>query len=175
MPRTTSGIDDGVAEDRAWRIHSALTDWTGKVDAKATFCFALESAALVVIGNLTGEGRLFDTRQTYMQKWLFAIGVSLLVAGIFCAALVVIPRTNRAAARRNWKDNIIYFGHLRMWDSLTLEQELRGNSILSSLSTQLVAMSKIAWRKHIMVQRSLILGILGAVCLVACAYLLSAQ
>jgi hypothetical protein len=175
-PELVDTVDAAVgaaAEDRAWRIHSALADWTGKVDTKATFCFTLESAALVVVANLTSDGRLFDVRQTLAQKWSFTVGVALLVAGVLCAAFVVIPRMNRVAVARNWKDNTIYFGHLRLWEASTLEKALREDSILPSLSVQLVAMSKIAWRKHLIVQWSLILGLAGVASLGVCTYLLN--
>lgn len=173
MVKDESSSTNSDAEDRAWKIHTALVDWTGKVDSKATFCFALESAALVAIANLTSEGRLFDTRQTLAQQLLFTIGSALLVAGVFAAAFVVIPRMNRVQATRRWRENIVYFGHLRLWDASALEKALRENSILPSLSAQLVVMSKIAWRKHYIVQWSLILGLVGASCLGVCAYLLS--
>jgi hypothetical protein len=167
--------DYSVAEDRAWRIHAALADWTGKVDSKATFCFALESGALVVVANLTSDGRLFGSLHTSIQKWIFALGVLLLIAGVLCAALVIAPRMNRAEIAQTWKTNTIYFGHLRLWETATLEKVLQEDSILPSLSAQLTAMSKIAWRKHLIVQWSLILGLSGAFSLGISAYLTGTQ
>lgn len=165
--------EDNLAIENAWKIHSALADWTGKVDAKASFCFAVESAALVAVVNLTADGRLFGELNSVLTKLTFAVGISLLVASVLCSARVVSPRLRRAATRDEWTKNYIYFGHLRNWDPVALEKELRNGSILPVLSVQLTNMSKVAWRKHRMVQISLTLGLTGVAALGICTFAVS--
>jgi pycsar effector protein len=162
---------ESAAIDTAWRIHGAIADWTGKVDAKASFCVAIESAALVAVVNLTSDRRLFDELPTDAERFAFYSGLSLVTAGLLSAVYVVTPRLRRFKTRKEWADNFIYFGHLRKWRPEDLESRISSAPILTILSTQLINMSKIAWRKHVMVQASLVLGFAGAVCLGVCAIL----
>jgi len=91
---TTPAIDHEPL-DTAWRIHAAVADWTGKVDSKASFCFAIESAALVAVINLKADGRVFDDLHGAGEQTSFFVGVALLTAGILSAVWVVIPRLRR--------------------------------------------------------------------------------
>lgn len=165
---------DGEALDTAWRIHAALADVTGKVDAKASFCVAVESAVLFTVVNLTAEGRLFHDLDTATERWTFYLGLALVAAGLLSAADVVIPRLRRQKQHSGEsRRNFIYFGQLRHWDPEELEAHLKGAPVLPVLSAQLVNMSRIAWRKHVMVQASLLLALLGASLLGWCALLVS--
>jgi hypothetical protein len=172
-PLSPIPADDEAALGTAWRIHGVLTDWTGKVDAKASFCLAIESAALVTVINLTAENRLFHGLRNGLQVWTFRVGVALLIAAVLCAANVVAPRLRWLATRKEWPNNFVYFGHLRHWSPLALEDKLKTALMLPILSAQLVNMSRIAWRKHVMVQVSLNLGLLGVAFLGWCTYLVS--
>jgi hypothetical protein len=165
-------VEDSESIDTAWRIHAALSDWTGKVDTKASFCFAIESAALVTAVNLTSDNRLFSHRVSWDQRWSFNGGIALLVVGVLCAAFVVIPRLRRRATRREWPTNFIYFGHLRKWDPVKLEEYIKSTPLLRVLSVQLVSTSKIAWRKHLLVQLSLTLSLTAVGLLGFCIYLI---
>lgn len=172
-PQEPPPENDREALDTAWRIHGALADWTGKVDAKASFCFAVESAVILAVLNLTAEGRLFDVLDTQSEKRTFYLGMALVAAGLICAADVVIPRLRRRTSRTDWRENFIYFGHLRHWEPSALEARIRGAAMLPVLAAQLVNMSRIAWKKHLMVQTSLVLTLLGVASLGWCAALVN--
>jgi len=152
---------DGV--DAAWRIHQAQTDWTGKVDAKASFIFAIASASMATAVALSVNGRVFhDISHTWLKigYWL---GLACLLCGVLLASLVVVPRLRRSTALKNEsKNNFIYFGHLRHWTPEELEVALKQNDILSVLSRQLVIMAGIAWKKHRWAQWALRFTLLGA-------------
>ncbi|MBA3618020.1 MAG: hypothetical protein H0W56_00180 [Acidothermales bacterium] len=86
--------------------------------------------------------------------------------GVLLAAFVVTPRLNRRRTKATWKDNFIYFGHLRHWQPADLRSKLKALDVdqeLDLLATQLVSTAKIAWYKHSVLQfamASLVLGVL---------------
>lgn len=154
--------------DTAWRIHSALIDWTGKVDTKASFALTLESALLVGVITLSSEGRVFHHLSGWAVVW-YVLGLLLLIAAVLCAAWVVRPRLRAANLQTESIENFIYFGHLRHLTPHTVKQQLQGTTLLAVLSKQLVEMSKIAWTKHRLVQLSMSLAPLGVAVLGICA------
>ncbi|WP_404433898.1 DUF5706 domain-containing protein [Microbacterium lacus] len=155
------------AVDTAWRIHQAQVDWTGKVDAKATFAFAIESAAIATVVALTATDRLYSSLVGIWQAVYYLGLVSLMVAAGF-AALVVIPRLRSKHLQKESDDNFVYFGHARLWNASDLELALVSRDILPQLSRQIVGMAQIAWTKHVRVQWSFRLAALGGVALVLC-------
>jgi hypothetical protein len=170
-------LDTDRAINTAWSVHSALGDWTGRVDGKASIFLTLEAALLAAIINASGhDGRLakgaLETRLECITYWA---GVSLICASIVFAAGVVTPQLRRWASRKGgteWKKNIVYFGHLRHWDPVDLKRELLNQpEALESLSRQMVRMSKISWRKHSWAQASMALAALGGGSIVWCLLL----
>lgn len=151
--------------DTAWRIHAAVVDWTGKVDTKASFALAIETALLVGIFNASNTGVLSDLAG-WRALWLYRIGTTLLVASVLLAMMVVRPRLRRRALDTESIVDFIYFGHLRHWAPEDLAAALASREVLPVLARQLVRMSKIAWMKHRCVQYSLGAGVLGAACIV---------
>jgi hypothetical protein len=151
----------------AWKVHSAITDWTAKVDAKASISLALESAIFGFVITLSSTGRVLDNLQG-SRLLLFRGGLLALGAGIVLAALVVMPRLGRATAKRVWHENLIYFGHLRHWDPVQLSKRLTRldeEAEVEMLARQLVSTSKIAWFKHVCLQASIIIAFVGAACI----------
>lgn len=154
----------------AWRIHSAITDWTAKVDTKAAIVLSLGGVVLGFFVTLSGRGRVLAG----LHGWSLAlerIGLGISILGVLLASLVVAPRLNRRQARLAWRDNIVYFGHLRYWNAQDLAnklQSLNADQQINILATQLVATSKIAWRKHRLLQFSM-LCLVGGASLVALA------
>ncbi|KAB2349600.1 Pycsar system effector family protein [Actinomadura rudentiformis] len=150
-------------ETYAWRVHQALHDWTAKVDAKASVILTLETAMLSMIVVFAGSGKRLS-RLTGLEVWTFRIGIVLLVCAIILAGSAVFPQLNRREARRNWRRNYVYFGHLRRWDPADLVNALEsghGQPNKLVLSTQLIALSRIIWRKHSFLQCSMILVVIG--------------
>jgi len=149
--------------DVAWRIHAAIADWTGKVDSKASFALAIESAVMVGIINMTSDGRRLADIGGWFGLMIFWLGVSLLIAGILTVVTVVRPRLRRDKIADEWKDNFVYFGHLRRWKPEDLAVALEERELLPVLSRQLVHMSDIAWTKHRRLQTSMTLVVIGTV------------
>ncbi|WP_275465469.1 Pycsar system effector family protein [Streptomyces noursei] len=150
------------ATETAWRIHAALMDWTGKVDAKASFALSLESAAVTALvafsggfaDPASGHGRMAEIG-------LYWCGVGFLIVAIAMAVVVVMPRLGRVRSKADWQAGFVYFGHLRHWSPCRLAEALRSKDPLPVLSRQVIVMSRISWRKHRLVQLSLAVGVLG--------------
>lgn len=150
--------------DTAWKIHSALIDWTGKVDTKASFALSIESALLVGVVTLSTADRAFAALSGWSLVW-YVLGITLIVLGVGCAAWVVRPRLRSANASLESHRNFIYFGHLRELTPAVVQDHLENSPILPVLSKQLVEMSKIAWTKHRFVQVSMTLAPFGVLAL----------
>lgn len=161
-----------AAVEQAWRIHEAQADWTGKVDAKATFSFGVQSAAIVAVVTLAAGGKLFDKFAGWLVV-LFIVGVLALMLGATLSAVVVAPLLRASRLREEAKDNYIYFGHARFWkdrpDELT--KRLLIDDPLPQLARQIAVMADVAWTKHLLVRWSIWIGVVGGFILVVCAYL----
>lgn len=162
--------DDPVALESAWRIHQAQMDWTARVDAKAAFAFAIESAAIATTLGLTSSGRLAGFDHWWLTT-LYILGLGFLLLSAGFAALVVTPRLRRSKTKIESPNNLVYFGHLRHWQPTELELALRHEPMLPQLSRQIVSMARISWTKHVRVQISFTFAIAGCVCLAACVLL----
>lgn len=174
-PATEVSRSDKDALETAWKIHGALVDWTGKVDAKAAFAFALESAGLTTIVALSADGRLFGSLQGAFQQITYYTAAIALVIAAGCAMWVVMPRMRMRHVGREWPDNFIYFGHLRYWDPSDLPQKIKDTDMLPILTKQMVGMSRIAWNKHLLVKISLTFASAGGLCMLACGMLVTAS
>lgn len=148
--------------ESAWKIHAALVDWTGKVDQKASFALAVESAVVAAIITLSMDERALATLKSE-ALWFYRLGIIFLIAAIAYAMRAVTPQLRRSKLGGEWRDNFIFFGHLRRWNEPELTKALQQKDILPMLSQQLIKMSDIAWKKHRYLQRSLILTGLGAI------------
>lgn len=161
--------EQAKAIETAWRIHGALSDWTGKVDAKASFAFALESAGVATAVALGDENRLYSMLEGPWQEVLYYGGMlALTIAAVF-SVVVVIPRLRMRKLKQEWPSNFIYFGHLKYWEHKNLPATIKDKDLLPVLTHQMVKMSKIAWDKHVAVLVSMILALLGGAALVVCA------
>lgn len=150
--------------DNAWKIHAALTDWTGKVDTKASFTLTIESALLAGVITLSTDNRALSNL-CGLPGLLYVVGVSLLIVAVMLAVLVVRPRLRSKNLGVEARQNYIYFGHLRELKPSMVRDHLENTPILPVLSKQLVEMSKIAWDKHKMVQRSMTIAPCGVIAL----------
>lgn len=147
--------------DFAWRTHTAITDWTAKVDSKASIVLGLGGVLLGFCVTLSVRGRALSGL-TGWRGITEALGLAIISLGVLLTALVVAPRLTRRAAKQEWRDNFLYFGHLRYWQAEDLKRQLQNLNLddeLSVLSKQLVSTSKIAWVKHARLQFSM--GLLG--------------
>lgn len=173
-PRMDTTKTNKEALETAWKIHAALTDWTGKVDAKAAFSFALESAGLTTIVALSADGRLFGSLQGAPQQIAYYSAAMALAIAASCAMWVVMPRLRMRHLAKEWPDNFIYFGHLRYWDPSELEQKIQDAELLPILTKQIVGMSRIAWNKHLLVKISMIFASVGGLSMLTCGMFVTA-
>lgn len=153
--------DAKSATEDAWRIHAAVVDWTGKVDSKASFALAVESAVLGGIVTLASEGRRLSERDDNWELRLFWAGIGALIVALLFVMTVVAPRLRPFKSRGEWRSNYVYFGHLRKWKPEQLERALKQSETLPVVTRNVVVMSRIAWRKHRRLQVSLWLTVLG--------------
>lgn len=173
MPRRKVDHDSDArslrAVEAAWKIHQSQVDWTGKVDAKAAFAFTIEAAAITTTLALTTDGRVFAALDTWWLDAMYWAGLILLAVAAYLAAIVVSPSLRRRRTKRESSTNFIYFGHARFWRPTDLENALIVGDMLPQLTKQIVTMAGIAWKKHIRVQWSFRLAILGALSVTLCA------
>ena len=146
----------------AWKVHDALESWTAKVDTKASIVLAIEAALAGFVITLSGKrGRLAGLHGYRVN--LDRFGWGFLIASVLLSLAVVWPQLGRSRAKQDWSSNVIYFGHLRRWDSDKLAAELaHGTRTVPQLALQLVTMSKINWRKHAWLQWSLLSLVVGS-------------
>jgi hypothetical protein len=166
-------VDEKNAIDNAWKIHAAQVDWTGKVDTKASFAFALESAIIATTVALSASGRLFSDLPPGIGPLFYWLGLLSLVAGAFFALVVVRPRLKATGLHKGSEENYIYFGHAQYWEGDDLAAALKERDILPVITRQIVVMADIAWQKHRWVQWSMTLGGVGGALLVACGLIQS--
>jgi hypothetical protein len=154
----SAGTNENASVSTAWNIHSALADWTGKVDVKASIALSTELALVTaVVTALSSRFELIRPDGAFTLATLY-LGVGLLMSGAFLAIAAVIPRLGRTGRPQR---NFVYFGSLRHWQAEELQVALRETDPLEMLSVQLVAMSRIVWRKHLLVLCSLTVSALG--------------
>lgn len=152
-------------DDFAWKVHEALDSWTGKVDTKASIAVAIEAAIAGFVITLSTNGGPLSGLRGYRADFDYC-GLVLLAASVVASLAVVMPQLSRLKARRTWRSNMIYFGHLRRWDPDTLAEALSSEiPTTTQLARQLVEMSKIAWRKHAWLQWSLVFLLMAFVLL----------
>ena len=166
-----ASVSQGDAEETAWRIHSALADWTGKVDAKASFALTVELAVLAGAVSLSSSTGRLGHLSGAAELALYRIGLAGLVIALLLVTSAVTPQLRSRKIRSEAKENFIFFGHLRDWSATELATALQEKPILPVLSRQLVVMSAIAWRKHRLLQLSIALGTTGTAALAAAAWL----
>lgn len=166
---TVMGNPDPV--ETAWRVHSAQVDWTGKVDSKASFALAIQSAVIGGIIGLAGDDRRLANLEGFWPTSLFWAGILLLVLSLIAVSFVVRPRLRSRKVASEAPDNFIFFGHLRTWNAEALEKALLEKDVLPVLSRQIIAMSQVAWMKHRLLQVSMSGGVIGTALVALAAWL----
>lgn len=150
--------------ERGWNRHLALSEWTTRVDTKASILLALEVGLIGFVVTQTSKDGLLSGPSQLSWNALMG-GLACLSAAILLSAGVVLPHLRGRDLRAEHGQHTIYFGHLRHWGVDELAGDLRSAdeaSELSQLSRQLVMISKMLWRKHRLLQWSVALLIAGA-------------
>lgn len=144
-----------TSAEHAWQIHSAQMDWTGKVDAKAGFAVALDSAAIAALVALSAEKMIFADISENWARFPYWASVALFILGGFLALWAVAPSLRVRQMKKERFENFIFFGHAKAWRPEFLEAELKTDDVTLVLSRQIVIMASIAWKKHLRVGWSL--------------------
>jgi hypothetical protein len=158
----------------AWRIHDRNSEFSGRLDAKASVILSLETALAVVAVAGTKKGNpLSDLRGAALAAFLICI--ALIAVAIVLAGLVLLPRVFWPwTSRRQSHGDFSFYAGLRRWDPAELRSrlvELGTRGQLDVLAEQLVIMSQVAWRKHLRLQWSVIIAMLALAALLAASAL----
>lgn len=159
--------------DFAWRAHTAQEAWTAKVDGKAAILLALEVALIAaVISGIAPDGALHAL--TAAGAVAVRTGAVLISVAAVLAAIAVLPLLGTPVDHaREYRSNLVYFGHLRHWpDGPDLANQLRGltdDDVLEQLARQLRQMSRRNWRKHRLLQGSILAALPGTLAVVFAA------
>jgi hypothetical protein len=125
---------------------------------------AVAAAALRAL--ITDKGPLHDA--TGLRLATSIVAVTVLVLAVACAVLVILPRLDRINANGQTA-GLVYFGHLRHRSAENIARalgDLTPDEERRQLAAQLHVTSKVAWRKHDWLQRSLALFPVGAALLI---------
>lgn len=149
-----------LSDDLAWRVHETAKGWISQVDAKSAAALAIEAAALgfalVLITNSDTLGLL-----TAFSRWVLGAGLALLFGSVMLSMLVLMPRI-KIRERKPRKPGYLYFGHLRHWEKEALAETLARNQVSDGqIAAQVIVLSRVAWRKHVLFQWSLYLLFAG--------------
>ncbi|SCF22187.1 hypothetical protein GA0074695_4487 [Micromonospora viridifaciens] len=147
----------------AWRCHASQENWASKVDTKAS---------ILLSGNLVGLAALLSTRADAVTNpgsaggEGFGVGLGIVILGVaaIVTAAVIFPMLG--PRRASTPGDIVYFGHLRDRKPAEVLDRLVALSTpeqLGQLARQLVAMARINWLKHRMLQAAMVLSLVGYV------------
>jgi hypothetical protein len=167
-------MDTRSEREFAWRVHEAQESWIGKVDTKASVVLAFEAAVVVLVITSDAVWSRLHGPSPWIRP-LGYVGIAFLLAGVIFVGAAVWPFTGRVSRLRTGSaSNLIYFGHLRHVPAEELVERLGTLTALDELnmlSQQIVATSRINWRKHRMIQCSLLSALVGLFALVAAVVL----
>jgi hypothetical protein len=149
------------AVEFAWRVHTALESGTAKVDMKASILLAFQGGGFIFV--TTSREEIVSTTSR-LPALFVAAGILLLVSAMGCAATAILPALGSARGHReNYVNEWIYFGHVRLWEAADLAARLgrlTERDEVAALCAQLVRMSRLNWRKHRLLQSSVLLTLL---------------
>ena len=165
-----SGRMSESSDELAWRVHDNAKGWIVQVDVKSAGALAIEAAvlgfALALVTNSETLGQLSG-----ISRWIIVAGLLLLFVSVVLSTLVLLPRTKLREPKPS-NPGYLYFGHLRHWDESKLSEVLARNHVSDDqIASQVIKMSEIAWKKHLLLRWSLYF-LLSGILLVGGLYLL---
>ncbi|WP_326563279.1 Pycsar system effector family protein [Micromonospora sp. NBC_01796] len=158
--RAAAGVraEPGPGENFAWQVHAAQESWTAQLDVKASILLAFEGGTIVV--SVPTQGWLSAAATDGWPRYLGLAGIVTLVVAMVLTAVTIAPRLGSPRRHRiEYRDNLVYFGHLRLWSPPALGRRLDRLTLADHnqmLSRQLVVMSRLNWRKHRFLQVSIV-------------------
>jgi Family of unknown function (DUF5706) len=152
----------------AWRVHATQETWTTKADTKASILLAFEGG-LGIVATSTADDIRIPLLPIGWHRWLDICGVALLVLGVLVTCVAMVPSLGTASQHlREADDNMVYFGHLRLWrPDLLVDQldRLTPAKETAMLARQMVIVSRLNWRKYRCLQLSAGLAMLAVITL----------
>ncbi len=152
--------------DFAWKAHDSISDWTARVDIKASVLLSIDSGLVgLIVALSSGTGPLSGLKNGAVVS--YRLGVVALCISTALAIGVIFPQLDRRATRGSWKGQLIYFGYLRRHSPDELRKrlaKLTPEDASQVIARQLVETSKIVWRKHSLFQFAVIALAAAAVC-----------
>jgi hypothetical protein len=147
-----------------WQVHAALEGWATKVDVKASILLAFQGGTFIFSAT---SPQVMAGSAGHRPLLAAAAGMMMLVIAMALAATAILPslgssRRHRADHASEW----IYFGHVRLWKPTELAErlsQLSERDEILALSAQLVRVSRLNWRKHRLLQASVLLTLLAMV------------
>jgi hypothetical protein len=144
-----------------WQVHAVQEASTARADVKASVLLAFQAGAFVF--GVSVRDLLLPLDRIRLAVAVGAVGMLLLA--ILASALTVLPRLGSSwRHRREYPRHIVYFGHLRLWRPPELAAKLTRVTVREQadmLALQIIALSRLNWRKHRLLQLSVGLTLLS--------------
>lgn len=155
--------DEEFGLDFGWRVYGQLNGAISAVDSKASIILGLETLAFGLAVSQSSDGSPFGNLAG-VARVAFVLGLVAVFVSVVLTVLVVAPHLNRKRNLTTWQTGLTYFGHLVHWNPSDLRDRLATlkPDALTILSEQCILLSKIAWRKHVLLQQSLVAFVVGA-------------
>ncbi len=142
----------------AWRVHDGAAGAIERVGAKAGFAATVEAAAAAALLAFAGSGPAV----TSPAAVLLAAGAALLGAALVLAGAVVLPVLRSRRATR-LDANFLYFGALRHSSPRCLAVRMYREDAVRLVCEQAVTLAGLAYRKHRLLQLSLLAALTAGV------------
>ena len=144
-----ASTSSGRRNELGWRVHDNAQGWVAQVDIKASATLAIEAVILGLAVALVSDPDSLQ-RMTIAARWVIGGGILALLASVVLSVLVLLPSTK---SRESTTESRGY-----------LTNTLTKNDVEDiGLASQIIEMSKIAWRKHVRLRWSLYFLITGIV------------
>lgn len=168
-PLPSQPVPADIGNRFGWQAHEAIQSWTESVDVKASIVLLVEIAVAGAAARalITNGGELHGAVGLHLAVAIAA--VTALAAAVTCALWVVFPRLEHRRTKEHAPKGLLYFGHLQARSVDDIATALAGITVegeREQLAKQLHITAGVAWRKHLWLQRSIGLLVLGSVLLV---------
>jgi hypothetical protein len=140
----------------AWRLHSNAEAASARADVKVSIMLAFQGSAFVLVAT----SRIIAVGPAQRLPSVAITAVLVLLLSAIAAGVAAIAPTlgSRREHRQNYRHHYLYFGHLRHWDRAALAARLPSTNPdgeIEMLAPQLIAISRLTWRKHRLLQVSI--------------------
>jgi hypothetical protein len=152
-----TGPSPTADRELAWRLYSNAEAAAARADVKASIILAFQGSALVLVAT----SRIVAIGPAQHLPNAAITVVMLMLLGAIAAGVAAIAPTlgSLRGHRHDYPRHYVYFGHLRYWDPVALAARLPRTDPaeeIGMLAPQLITISRLTWRKHRLVQLSVV-------------------